>query len=97
MAYRTPQDMKQELWRSLKGTLQIAGFEPEDFEMALGSPPDLGHLLSRSDQLLTVRRRSTGHRQCYAVAPGCPWLFTAFADLTAGRFGACPRPRQRLA
>ena len=43
--------------------------------------------LDLSGRLLMLRRRSTGHRRCYAVAPGSPWLFTAFADLTGGCFG----------
>ncbi|MCX2864250.1 hypothetical protein OOZ63_20690 [Paucibacter sp. PLA-PC-4] len=74
------------LWSTLASTLELAGFEPSDFEMSEGRPDELRHV-GLPDRLLTVRRRSTGHRQLYAVAPGCPWLFTAFADLTAGRFG----------
>lgn len=77
----------EQLWQTLAGTLSLAGFEPDDFEMSAGVPEGLRHL-GLPDRLLSLRRRSTGHRQLYAVAPGCPWLFTAFADLTAGRFGA---------
>lgn len=93
-----PLDMKtwpsanaDQLWKTLAGTLELAGFEPDDFEMSEGVPDGLLHL-GLPDRLLSLRRRSTGHRQLYAVAPGCPWLFTAFADLTAGRFGAPSQP-----
>lgn len=80
-------DLAQEQrWASLANTVKLAGFEPSDFEMSEGAPRELASV-GLPDQLLTLRRRSTGHRQLYAVAPGCPWLFTAFADLTAGRFG----------
>ncbi|MDT8999027.1 hypothetical protein RQP53_07080 [Paucibacter sp. APW11] len=81
------------LWSTLSGTLKLAGFEPNDFEMSVGAPAEMSGLLSSPDRLLTLRRRSTGHKQLYAVAPGCPWLFTAFADLTAGRFGSPERRR----
>ncbi|MDN3919550.1 hypothetical protein [Roseateles violae] len=81
-------------WAELASTLTLAGFEPADFELSGGAPSaDLG-ALGLPDRLITVRRRSTGHRQLYALAPGCPWLFTAFADLTAGRFGAPSRERR---
>lgn len=83
---------RTELWSTLAGTLKLAGFEPSDFEMSEGAPKEL-ESIGLPDQLLTLRRRSTGHRQLYAVAPGCPWLFTAFADLTAGRFGSPSRRR----
>ncbi len=83
-----PTESAQSLfWPTLAGTLKLAGFEPQDFEMSEDAPEEL-RSAGLPDRLLTLRRRSTGHRQCYAVAPGCPWLFTAFADLTAGRFGA---------
>jgi hypothetical protein len=78
------------LWNTLIGTVKLAGFEPNDFEISVGAPEDL-LAVGLPDQLLTLRRRSTGHRQLYAVAPGCPWLFNAFADLTAGRFGSPAR------
>lgn len=84
---RTPEETHPtHLWSTLASTLELAGFEPSDFEMLEGRPDELRHV-GLPDRLLTVRRRSTGHRQLYAVAPGCPWLFSAFADLTAGRFG----------
>ncbi|MCU7376104.1 hypothetical protein PEC18_36300 [Paucibacter sp. O1-1] len=84
---RTPEETHPtHLWSTLASTLELAGFEPSDFEMSEGRPDELRHV-GLPDQLLTVRRRSIGHRQPYAVAPGCPWLFTAFDDLTAGRFG----------
>ncbi|MDC6170781.1 hypothetical protein [Paucibacter sp. XJ19-41] len=79
-----------QLWPTLVSTLELAGFDPVDFEMSEGAPKELA-AIGLPDRLLTVRRRSTGHRQLYAVAPGCPWLFNAFADLTAGRFGAPSR------
>lgn len=79
-----------QLWRTLSGTLALAGFEPSDFELTAG-PPDGLRAIGLPDRLLTLRRRSTGHRQLYAIAPGSPWLFSAFADLTAGRFGSPPR------
>ena len=75
---------------TLAQTLKLAGFEPSDFEITEGAPAGLRaelRGLGLPDRLLTVRRRSTGHRQLYATAPGSPWLFNAFADLTAGRFG----------
>ncbi len=72
---------------TLAQTLKLAGFEPSDFEISEGAPEGL-RALGLPDRLLTVRRRSTGHRQLYATTPGSPWLFNAFADLTAGRFGA---------
>jgi hypothetical protein len=78
-----------QLWSTLASTLELAGFEPSDFEMLEGRPEEL-RAVGLPDRLLTVRRRSTGHRQLYAVAPGSPWLFSAFADLTAGRFGHPP-------
>lgn len=82
----------EQLWHTLSGTLELAGFEPEDFEISEGRPEEL-RSVGLPDRLLTLRRRSTGHRQLYAVAPGSPWLFSAFADLTAGRFGAPSRWR----
>ncbi len=74
-------------WKDLSGTLALAGFEPADFELNDAAPDEIARRLSLPDQLILLRRRSTGHKQLYSVAPGCPWLFTAFADLTAGRFG----------
>jgi len=74
-------------WNELSSTLALAGFEPSDFELEDGAPSEFLLGLDLPGRLITVRRRSTGHRQIYAVSPGCPWLFTAFADLTAGRFG----------
>lgn len=86
MHHPDPAFARAQLWSSLANTVKLAGFEPSDFEMSEGRPREL-QAAGLSDRLLTVRRRSTGHKQLYAVAPGCPWLFTAFADLTAGRFG----------
>ncbi len=83
----TQQAHQHSLWKTFSGTVELAGFEPADFEMSEGVPDEL-RSVGLPDRLLNVRRRSTGHRQLYAVSPGCPWLFTAFADLTAGRFGA---------
>ena len=82
---------RDQLWSTLSSTLKLAGFEPTDFEMSEDVPAEL-HAIGLPDHLLTLRRRSTGHRQLYAVAPGCPWLFSAFADLTAGRFGTPVTP-----
>jgi len=76
-------------WSTLAQTLRLAGFEPSDFEISEGAPEGL-RAMGLPDRLLTLRRRSTGHRQLYATSPGCPWLFNAFADLTAGRFGVPP-------
>ena len=82
-----------ERWNELSGTLALAGFEPADFEMSHSAPDEVARHLSMPDQLIMLRRRSTGHKQLYSVAPGCPWLFSAFADLTAGRFGEPHRER----
>lgn len=79
-----PSSSPDALWLALSGTLARAGFEPSDFELRAGPRQDT---LDLSGRLLMLRRRSTGHRRCYAVAPGSPWLFTAFADLTGGCFG----------
>ncbi len=76
----------QGLSATLAQTVRLAGFEPSDFEITEGAPEGLRGI-GLPDRLLTVRRRSTGHRQLYATVPGSPWLFNAFADLTAGRFG----------
>ena len=91
MAHHPP-PIKANLWPTLVSTLTLAGFEPSDFEMSEGRPEHL-QAAGLPDQLFTVRRRSTGHRQLYAVAPGSPWLFNAFADLTAGRFGSPSRKK----
>lgn len=89
-----PPPASAQLWSTLSHTLELAGFEPADFEMSEGRPQEL-QALDLPDRLLTLRRRSTGHRQLYALAPGSPWLFSAFADLTAGRFGSPSKPGRR--
>lgn len=71
---------------SLNATLKMTGFNPSDFDLV----PDIA--LTRAgydmpDRLFRVRRKSTGLVQLYSVAPGSPWLFNAYADLVAGRFG----------
>ena len=83
---KAPHEASQR-WHDLSGTLVLAGFEPSDFEVRDDMPEGWARRQGLSDQLITLRRRSTGHKQLYSVAPGCPWLFSAFADLTAGRFG----------
>lgn len=71
---------------SLNATLEMTGFNPADFDLV----PDIAVRRAgydMPDRLFRVRRKSTGLVQLYSVAPGSPWLFNAYADLVAGRFG----------
>lgn len=77
------------LWNSLAATLRFNGFDPEEFEIRHEAESRvLGYAMS--DSVFRVRRHSTGQEQTYSVAPGSPWLFSAHADLAAGRFGQPP-------
>ncbi|MFN5048168.1 hypothetical protein [Roseateles sp.] len=74
------------LWNSLAETLRLNGFDPGEFEIRHEAEAAvLGDAMS--DSVFRLRRLSTGNEQLYSVAPGSPWLFSAHADLAAGRFG----------
>lgn len=76
-----------EVWQSLQSTLRLTGFNPAEFQ--LHQDIEVKRLgFDMPDQLFWVSRQSTGHKQLYSVAPGSPWIFNAYADLVAGRFGA---------
>ena len=81
-----PDPASLDISASLNATLELTGFNPADFDLV----PDIA--LTRAgydmpDRLFRVRRKSTGLMRLYSVAPGSPWLFNAYADLVAGRFG----------
>jgi len=81
---------QNEVWQSLQSTLRLTGFNPAEFK--LHQDIDAQRLgFDMPDRLFWVSRQSTGHKQLYSVAPGSPWIFNAYADLVAGRFGT-PKP-----
>lgn len=85
-----PSMTSSEVNASLMATLEMTGFNPSDFDLV----PDIDICrvgYDMPDRLFRLRRRSTGQVHLYSVAPGSPWLFNAYADLVAGRFGAPDR------
>jgi len=79
-----------EVWQSLQSTLRLTGFNPAEFNLQQDSEIKRPGF-DKPAPLFWVSRRSTGHKQLYSVAPGSPWIFNAYADLLAGRFGP-PKP-----
>lgn len=75
------------LLNDLSHILEAQGFEPADFMITQEAGAELSDEFGEADHLLTVQRRSTRDERNYVVSPGMPWLFSAFADLTAGHFG----------
>jgi hypothetical protein len=68
-------------------TLQMSGFDPRDFDVVESRAPQLG-AVKLSDDMLAVRRRSTGEERLYVADPELSWFALVVDDLHQGRFGA---------
>jgi len=70
----------------MAGALRGRGYDERDFELDTCRAP-LSDLMGLDDELVTVRRRSTGNERHYASTPDEPWLLGLIVDLDHGHFG----------